>query len=227
MKPGHVNVNSTNAPPERAGLLGCIPMKMLWWTFNASIGFLSLMGTALAELSIQDNRLTISVQKVPLDVVLHDLSQLGNLRVTVLEKHETKGLVVTADFDYLLIEEGLSRILADWNYGLTKNPESTKIQEIFLVSQRSYSKEPPGFQQDHNDLNKIEYPSDNLGDKNVSPVVFSEGHYTGQEDNDGFIDIALEESETEKESFAEDMLPSDIPFLHGEDILGDKARGKD
>ncbi len=46
----------------------------------------------------------------------------------------TNEMTVTERVDGLRIEDGLIRLLAHWVYGLTKQPASGRIQEVFLVS---------------------------------------------------------------------------------------------
>ena len=65
-------------------------MNILLWIILANIGILCFTSSILAELLLQDIRLTINVNAVPLESVLYDLSQQGAFRVTVLEKQTSK-----------------------------------------------------------------------------------------------------------------------------------------
>lgn len=186
-------------------------MKMLFWIVLVNLGILGTANPAGAELSLQNGHLTINVNAVPLETVLNDLSRQGGFQVTVLKKQSTRGLLVTEHFDQLLIEEGLNRLLADWNYSLTKSPESGKIQEVFLVSRRNNSKDSSTISQSASPIPHIE-PSPRNPDTPVavSPISPEYPNFANEAEDEELVDFAPEESETEEELFTEDMLPDDL-----------------
>ena len=78
----------------------------------------------MAELLLQADHLTINVRAVPLERVLLDLSRQDAFEVTILEEKAVRGHMVTEHFIQLPIEEGLDRILSNWNCSLAKNPKT-------------------------------------------------------------------------------------------------------
>lgn len=186
-------------------------MNILLWIVLANIGILSAADPTLAELSLQDDRLTINVNAVPLEMILHDLSRQGAFQVTVLEKQGTRGLLVTEHFDQLPIEEGLNRLLADWNYSLTKTPGSGKIQEVFLVSRRNNSKDSSAISHSVSPIPHAEPSPRNPDTPDAGPPISPEDpDFTDDAEDEESVDFSPEESETEEEPFTEDMLPDDL-----------------
>ncbi len=184
-----------------------------------------MASSAIAEVSIHEHRLTVHVDSVLLDDLLYDLSQHGLFQVTVMEQGVTKGLVVTEHFDGLPIEEGLSRILADWNYSLIKRQGSNHIQEVFLVSKRNPSQNSLPTSPT---VGTVGGPAPSPIDPRYPDVIdrsdLEEDDYLGDETEDEPIDFAREESETEQELFTEDMLPADLPPDLREEILREYKR---
>ena len=105
-------------------------MKRLLSTCFAIAGLVGLVGPAIAELSIQHDRLTVDVQAAPLNAVLQDLSREGTIEITVLDTGLTDQATVTEQFHNLSVEEGLHRLLAQWNYSLTKHHVTGRIQKV-------------------------------------------------------------------------------------------------
>lgn len=106
-------------------------------------GMLSTVGPASAEVRMSQERLSIKANAIPIQTLLEDLSRQGAIRVTVLEKASLKDVTISEQFEGLPIAEGLSRLFAHWNYGLTRNTETGHIQEIFLASKRAKPDELP------------------------------------------------------------------------------------
>lgn len=186
-------------------------MNILLWIVLTNIGILGVADPALAELLLRDDRLTINVKAVPLETILHDLSRQGAFQVTVLEKQTTRGLLVTEHFDQLPIEEGLNRLLADWNYSLTKSPKSGQIQEVFLVSRRDNSKDSSAISQSASPVGHAEPSSQNPNVPGaVTPISPENPDFANEAEDEESVDFTPEESETEEEPFTEDMLPDDL-----------------
>ena len=190
----------------------CLPVVLVY------IGVFSLFGLARAELLVHENRLTINVQNVPLETVLRDLSRQGTIEVTVLEKQATKGHEVTARFVRLPLAEGLSRILAGWNYGLITMPGSDRIQEIILVSKRTQSNPSSDMPSSYHEVRGMEEArGDAGGGSQMISDVSSEDSNTGQDDE--LIDFAEEEWEADDEAYPDDMYLDDFPAENDDAFL--------
>lgn len=185
---------------------------------------LNMTNPAHAELSLQHDRLTLHVQAVPLEEVLVNLSQEGAFRLTILDKQVSAKATVTEHFDGLPIEDGLSRLLAHWNYGLTKQQSSGHIQEVFLVSKRVDPKDLPTptpaatpprntepVQHQFEDAETLAAFTEESSDEE-----YFEDHHT-EEFEEG-------EFEDNQQSFTEEMLPDDLPPEMREEMLEDLAR---
>ena len=187
-------------------------------------GLFALTNPAHAELSLQQDRLTLHVQAVPLEDVLVNLSQEGAFRITILDNQMTDKITVTQHFDGVPSEDGLSRLLAHWNYGLTKQQPSGQIQEVFLVSKRVDPKDLP------TPTPAATPTRDSASRQNWDEDAESLAAFTEESSDEDYLeDHATEEFEEEgfegdQETFTEEMIPGDLPPEIREEMLEDLAR---
>lgn len=190
-------------------------------------GLLAGTSPAHPELSLHQDRISLHVQAVPLEEVLVDLSREAGFRVTILKAPATKDTMVSERFDALPIEEGLARLLAGWNYGLVKQPESEHIQELFLVSKRMRPEDlsiPASAPTPVRDSESRQ----NWGEDYETLAAF-----TGESPDKEYLeDHDAEEFEEEgfegnQDAFNEEMIPEDLPQEMREAMLEDLARMND
>ena len=100
-------------------------------------GLLGLLPTAQAELRVNQNRFTLDVQEASLEYVLRDLSRQGSIAITILDNGALDNAIVSKQFANLSIEEGLHRLLLGWNYGLTTDHRTGRVQHVLIASKRT------------------------------------------------------------------------------------------
>ncbi len=93
---------------------------------------------------VEDNSLTVKVKDIPIKKVLMEVAEELSIKIVYLMPGDEP---VVANFCSLPVEEGLRRLLNDFNYSFTYNSEDTengeaKIDKIFILSRKSDSKEP-------------------------------------------------------------------------------------
>ena len=109
------------------------------------------------------------------------------------------------------IEDGLSRLLAHWNYGLTKQPGSEHIQEVFLGSKRVDPKDLPILTPTANPQQDSE-PRQAWGKDSETLAAFTEESSDEEYVDDQFSQEFEEEGlDDNQETFTEDMLQDDLP----------------
>ena len=101
------------------------------------VGLLGWLGTAQAELRVHQDRLTVDLQEVSLEHALEDLARQGSIAITILEGDDLDNAFVTKQFANLSIEEGLHQLLLGWNYGLTKDRVTGRVQNVLIASERT------------------------------------------------------------------------------------------
>lgn len=104
-----------------------------------SIVFLGITAQGQAEVHIRQDRITIHVQEITIQAVLHLLAEQGQFNIVALEESRMKHVRISKRFWNLPLEEGLARIFSSWNYGLGRDPKTGKITTLYLVSPRTPS----------------------------------------------------------------------------------------
>ncbi len=189
----------------------------------ALLSILSLSGNAGAEVFVDQKKLSLQAEALPLVQVLQELSRESRIHVTVLEGNQMDNVLITERFDNLSIEDGLSRLLVNMNYGLTRDHVTGDIQEIFLASKRGESAALPttvrNDKQARNTKKPVQYHD--------SPEGFFEYAQEDEGQDDGEVEFAEpEDSERDEQyvdggQFPEDLIPADLPPEIREAMLRD------
>ncbi len=87
---------------------------------------------------VDDNLLTAKVKDIPLKKVLTEVADQLSIKIFSLMPGEEP---VVTDFSRLPVEKGLRRLLRDFNYAFTYDPEDTKnsephIRKVFILSRK-------------------------------------------------------------------------------------------
>ncbi len=87
---------------------------------------------------VKDDLLTVKVKDIPLNKVLREVAEELSIRIFSLIPGEEP---VVADFSRLPVEEGLRRLLRDFNYAFTYGPEGTnngeaQISKVFILARK-------------------------------------------------------------------------------------------
>lgn len=198
--------------------------------FGSALCLASLLaGTspAHAELSLHQGRISLHVQAVRLEEVLVDLSREAGFRVTILKSPATKDTMVSERFDALPLEEGLARLLAGWNYGLVKQPESQHIQELFLVSKRMKPEDLPIPTPAAKPARDSESRQSEFEDAETLAAFTGESPDEEYLENHDAEELEEEGFEGDRDTFSEEMIPDDLPQEMREAMLEDLARMND
>lgn len=199
-------------------------MKRLLGTCLVFAGLVGLMGTAMAELSIHQSRLSVNLQAAPLKDVLKELAHQGSIDLTLLETEKIKHATVSEQFHDVSVEEGLQLLLAEWNYGLTKHRGTGRIQEIFIASKRIDPGSTPAVSQP---LASSRYPDPSRGSVPYDDSLIASFQEDESDDERSFEDSTDFDHDTSLTELTEDMLPEDLPPEIREELLRDLAANKE
>ncbi len=195
-------------------------MKRLLATCLACASLIGLVGPAMAELSIHQDRLSVNLQAVPLNDVLKDLAYQGAIDLTLLATEKMKHATVTEQFHDVSVEEGLQLLLAEWNYGLTKHRVTGRVQELFVASKRMNPGSAPSVSQP---LASSRYPDPSQGSVPYDDSLVASFQENESDDEKNFEDPA----DFDHADVTEDMLPDDLPPEIREELLRDIAANKE
>ena len=192
------------------GVLTLFAVGAIWLAAGvlwASLG----MSVAHAELSLQQDRLTINVQEAPLEGVLKELSKLGAFEVTVLEDLTIEEETISARFEELPLEKAIDRLLAQWNFGMIKHKRTGKIREVFLASKHLSPEELPAPPVPEPKQSYPEFSEESEGEREGLSYFSPEGEWEEENDHESgeegiSIDFTVEGGE-----LTEEMIPEDLP----------------
>ena len=102
------------------------------------LGLFTLPGHA--EVRLEKNYLTVQVKDTIIEEVLDELGRQGEMKVIAFEDTRIGNVRISKTFWNLPLEEGLDRLLSNWNYGLSRDKSTGRITTLYIVSKRI---EPP------------------------------------------------------------------------------------
>ena len=150
------------------------------------------------EVQLQEGLLTVSVEQLPLEEVLGELTRQADIQVIVLE-HTTVGRVnISTQFWNVPVEEGLDRLLRGWNYGLGRDPATGRIATVYLVSPRTVDSSRHPFPHSAMDSASIQKMFDSDANKESPSKGFPYGVQANVEHHD-FDENDDEEEEDEND----------------------------
>ncbi len=185
-----------------------------------------LVTPVTAEVQMTGEQLSVHVDNQSLSTILETLSRQGTFDVTVLEKEAAAQTSVTHHFDHLSIQEGLSRLLAQWNYGITTDQSTGHIREIFLVSKRINPNNLPTLKQS---AASLRYPNAGLSHLPQDDSLMA----SFQEEEEIYEMDSKEVRESNDDAYLEDdeivakILPADLPAEIREEFLRDLAANQE
>ena len=184
-------------------------------------GVMFLSSIAAAEVQVHVDQLTVQMDNVSLEQVLHSLAKKGRFSWSALEETDLTNETITAEFQGLPMQQGLDRLLNEWNFGLTKDSRTGQIQHLYLVSKRlppSALPQEPVTPQPESRSN-IAHVSRETEDESHNEF---DGEYQGFEEG---ID-SDESSEDSLQEFDENSIPPDLPLEVREAFLKDMAESR-
>ncbi|GJL52803.1 hypothetical protein [Candidatus Nitrospira salsa] len=103
----------------------------------------SLVASCDAEVRLTHNTLTVNIDDAEMNDILADLRDQGKFKILAFEERKIGNVKISKKFWNLPLEEGLDRLLSGWNYGITRDLSTGKINTLYLVSQRTDSSIAP------------------------------------------------------------------------------------
>ena len=177
----------------------------------------------MGELTIKHEHLSVDLHAVPLDAVLEDLSRKGGIAVTVLNAHEMSLALITERFCDKSMEEGLQRLLAQWNYGLTRHHLTGQVLEVFVVSRRINMGTASTANQLVGSLRSPRSAQGRFPNDRSSVASLPEGENENTLSSEPITDFDRNRSGIDASEFSQAMLPENLTFELREELLRDLA----
>lgn len=90
-----------------------------------------------AEVHVHQQELTAYVKEASLAKILTKIGRQAGFDITVLNESDYQKAVVSDVLEDVPLEQGLERLLNGWNYGLSKDPTTSTIRKLIIVSRRT------------------------------------------------------------------------------------------
>lgn len=118
--------------------------RMNGWTIGLLASGLLWAGTVgSTTVQLSAGKLTVQASNTALQEVLDSIAKQAKFEVAMVGGSKLGQALVSEDFRELPLEEGLARLLSDWNYALVTDEANGELRKIFILSAREVSASPP------------------------------------------------------------------------------------
>ena len=150
-------------------------MKKIVSSLKIMVLWVFLTPASYAEVIVHEQAITAHLERSSLSQVLMKIGQQAGIDIAVTKGSDYRKAVVSEVLENVPLEEGLSRLLNGWNYGLVKNANTGAIHILMVVSRRTEVKPPSvnaqvqvmesRFEQENPEHNWEEWNSSDLADQ--------------------------------------------------------------
>ena len=118
-------------------------MKQTLALFIFLLGLLLPSVSTGADVSLNVDGLTVSLQDEPLEMVLEDLAQQAEFDLMILQKRDFAGETITEEFHNLSLEEGVHRLLPPGTTASRKTRRQDRFTRCLSYQNEIQLQDPP------------------------------------------------------------------------------------